>query len=682
MFLREFRNYLRSRPWHRRLMTLTLAMLVGMGAAVACYPYYRQLQRDRALLASLAQTNPIERTNLVVKAVHAAKGNPVTIQRLRDALDTHNDYQFSAIVRVLRGLGEFDEPHQPTERLDRLLVVNYELTTTAETRMRFFMPILLTDRDNPYIRRALKSSLKDLSPVIRAMAATLAAKLGDDDALRTLLKDSDPKVAARAALDAGIAGRGGLRAELVKMVDHSDVEVASAAAFAAAELQAPMTLPSFQAAIDAGKHGYAERLLWVLSQAVTSMKGQPHGETQRLRDEVLELGTKGNFLSPAGLMAAARTKSLIAPDAVRRVLDAAGKGDPNVTIAQTIAAIDAAEVLQLPVRAELYKLCEAVWNDGDDFQLLLIHAARALGRQAAMPQGDRGDTPTRHECERLLQSLARFTIEVPASAPASGPATASAPATTMAATATGQRPAATSPAPAEMVEVLGTPIPSAAAAAALWDLGAPFAEEFAREACVDENSVVGDYVVWEMAAGPRRAAAFEVALKMLPPLTAKERVYFANERAAGAMLLALSAADADQRRKAMDCVTPRLTGNEMDFVARGTYDCAALILGQNQRQDAVRMLLETGFPQRRCLTALVAAGDKQALDWLLWNPGVGPEQIAATLLLRGVQDVTDAWVQTLPHVDASAEYDLRMWQVQILRDSYVIHRATLKVGKP
>lgn len=713
MFFRESFKYLRAHPWQRRMVTMTLAMLVALGAVLFIVPYYRQRQRDQALLAELANPIAIDRLKAVYKAVRAAKDNPVTFRRLVEAIDTPNDRQFTAIVEVLRELGRFDRRSQPPERLDRLRTVEYELTQSPQSRALIYRPALLTDRDNAYLRRALKSSLADPSPELRVMAATLAAKLGGDEALRTLMKDADPKVAARAALDAGIAGRVSLRAGLVPMLDNLNPEVVSAAAFSAIQLDAPgIGHVLFFLAGRAQDADLRDRLMWLLPQlkagAFTTPASGPSAPASVgvLQERIAEARVKKAFLPGATLIAAARLNVPEAPAAIRDVLEAAGKGDAKITIAQTIAAIDAAEMLKMPVRAEVYKICESLWSPKDDFQLLLVHAARALGRQAAMPQGDRGDTPTRHECERLLQYMARFMIEVPASAPASGGAgilpsrPAGVPLGSQAsnpAEAAGRRPATTGPAasmaandgryatttmPDGAVEVLGTPIPSAAAAVALWDLNVPLAEEFVREATVDENSVVGDYVVWEMAMGSRKQAAFEVGLKMLPALATGPRVYFENERAAGAMLLALSAGDDNQRKGALDRIVPRLKSEEMDFVARGSYGCAALILGQKPQLEEVRLLLETGFPQRRCLTALLAAGDKQALDWLLWSSQHSPEQIAATWLLRGVQDVTAAWAPSLPHVDASAEYDLRMWQVQILRDAYVIHRASLKLDKP
>jgi hypothetical protein len=376
-------------------------------------------------------------------------------------------------------------------------------------------------------------------------------------------------------------------------------------------------------------------------------------------------------------------------------------------------------MLNLPCRAELYGLCQNVWNADGEFMLLLVHAARELGRQAILDQGDRPEQPTKDECIRLLQCLARFCQEVPATEPAaSAPAsrnittentesteknkvgqeespsmratsTAFAPGhtavsmstsrTAVAPTTTSTSTAATASAPAGENVELTTPVPSAAASVALWELQDPLADLFVMEATVHENVLAGDYVSWQLARGKAAARTWELALRMLPAAGAKERVYFENERAAGAMLLALSARDDAQRKQASERIGSRLDSDQMDFVVKGSYRCGLLLLGQNQWTDDVTLLLETGFPKRRSLTALLGTGDKQAADWLLWNSQLTPEQVAVTLVLRGLQDVLEVVAPTLPRIDPAANYDLRMWQLQILRDSYLIHRANMKM---
>jgi hypothetical protein len=268
---------------------------------------------------------------------------------------------------------------------------------------------------------------------------------------------------------------------------------------------------------------------------------------------------------------------------------------------------------------------------------------------------------------RLLQSLALFSMETPATNPATSPATDQA-ATTAATSASETRD-------------LTTPLPSAAAALALWELDAPLADEFVREATVNERLLVGDAIAWGLATGPRKDQTFALGLDMLPDITSSRRVYFEYERAAGAMLLALSALTDQQRQTAVARIEPRLSGEEPNYLVRGSYRCSLLILGQEQRLDDVRLLLETGLLQRRVLTALLLAGDKQALDWLLANPQIGPEQIAETLVIRGVQDVLRAAAPSLPLIDPGANIDLELWQVRILCDQYMIGRGSLKLNQ-
>ena len=252
-----------------------------------------------------------------------------------------------------------------------------------------------------------------------------------------------------------------------------------------------------------------------------------------------------------------------------------------------------------------------------------------------------------------------------------------------------------------------TPLASAAAAVALWRLSPSVSAVlpatgadtgtladllkidressayYVRAAARNNSTLAGDYIAWHIARS-RLKQAFELGLAMLPALGSALPVYNADERSAGAMLLALAAKTPPQSSTAVKRITSRLVGGpaggeDDDYVA-GAYRCALLILGEADA-ETVRALLETGeFPHRRATTALLAAGDREVLDNLLWAPRTTPEDIVFLLLHMGVAEVVAELAPELPAIDVAAEADTRRWQVKILRDYYAIRRNKIKVG--
>jgi hypothetical protein len=326
----------------------------------------------------------------------------------------------------------------------------------------------------------------------------------------------------------------------------------------------------------------------------------------------------------------------------------------------------------------VFDICLRLWNPRR-FQLTLTKAARVLGRQADLPQSD-PNVPSRQECVKLLQRRAVYEAP-PATHPATRPASAPA-----GKSATGPAPVATTSQEGVSKEPSITPVPSAAAAAALWDLQAPLADQFVRNASAAAVTLAGEYVAWHVAASSA-PGAFELGLQMLPALDAPpaSRVYNDNERSAGAVLLALSARTDSQKKLAMDRITSRLEGGplggEDDFFVIRAYWCAQLILGKSELATMVLELLDTpDFPQRRAFTALCVASRREALDWLLWDPNKTADDIGFLLMDKGLEEVLSAVAPGLPGVDDSAGDDLLAWQIRILRDSYAIHRSSLKLG--
>jgi len=197
----------------------------------------------------------------------------------------------------------------------------------------------------------------------------------------------------------------------------------------------------------------------------------------------------------------------------------------------------------------------------------------------------------------------------------------------------------------------------------------------------------GDYIAWHVACEGEPKKAFELGLSMLPGADCPPplRVYNDNERAAGAMLLALAARTARQKQIAVDRIAARLDAGEfdgeVDFYTAGAFRCALLILGRKPELAKLRALRGIGrFPRRRVMTALCAAGDREALDWLLFNKDIPPEDISSLLTGRGIGEVLQAFCPELPLVDAAAETDLRLWQVRILRHHWGVRRGDVRLG--
>jgi hypothetical protein len=219
---------------------------------------------------------------------------------------------------------------------------------------------------------------------------------------------------------------------------------------------------------------------------------------------------------------------------------------------------------------------------------------------------------------------------------------------------------------------------------ALWLLDAPGGEAVLREAAGAENIAAGTFVAWHASAAPGRA--FELGLKMLPPPGAEAalRVYNDRERASGAMMLALGARTDEQKRLAIERITSRLVGGdaggEDDPDTIAAFRCALLALGRSEHRDVVRLIRARQHLRAMVLTAMLAAGDKEALDYLLFNKYLSAEKVGDLLASEGLGDVLARFAPALPAVDAPAGGDLRLWQVMILRRCWAVRRAHVAVG--
>jgi len=326
----------------------------------------------------------------------------------------------------------------------------------------------------------------------------------------------------------------------------------------------------------------------------------------------------------------------------------------GLLVSQVHAAILAANDLKMPVRKAANDICQKLWTHRPGFRLMLTDAARLLGTQVAAPQDDEPNVPSPDECIRTLRQAVVVDYE-PTTWPASQP----------------------KPKPAR------TPLPSAAAAVALWNLDAKAAEEFIQIPAWDYVSLAGDYVAWNIGiTGSDRA--FELGLSLLPAANAPPelRVYNDDARSTGAMLLALSAATPERRKQAIARILSRLEagprGKEDSFYVLGAYQCALAILDPSATTQALS-LLETGqFSQRRAITALTLAGDFRGLDWLLWNHQVDRQDMLLLLVDEQIGEVIANCLPQLPRISPAAGGDLADWQLLRLRHAYEIRRPSLK----
>ena len=79
-----------------------------------------------------------------------------------------------------------------------------------------------------------------------------------------------------------------------------------------------------------------------------------------------------------------------------------------------------------------------------------------------------------------------------------------------------------------------------------------------------------------------------------------------------------------------------------------------------------------GYPRRETMLALLAAGDRRAMDGLLWN--LDDDELAQVLMNQNCLDVMNA-VHGLPKVDEAAFGDLLNWQMRIVRCGYALNRS-------
>ncbi len=522
----------------------------------------------------------------------------------------------------------------------------------------------------------------DPYPPVRVAASPLAARLGEDGLLEDLLADPDPRVVASAALSGGAGERHELAEAIEALLFRAVPElqqafeddgragalrdVIASCAVALAGLDAGRFSPMLCGLIrQTDDEGLAERLLLIV----------PMLDRQQAGGAVMARLHRARFAGrrPTGmeLWAAGALQLRQAGPFAMDVLRAAARREAGLLESQVLGALGLVSALRLPIRTELAELVETLWYPGRP--ALLVRLARLLGAQAGSDEYQPDGAPTREECRELLVRATQYA--------------------TVWETDEGE-------------VTLTTPMGSAAAAVALWlleptttefDLPAgttqpdepilelsvePNSAFYLREALLDEGAAAGDYVAWRIGLSGRSESA-ELDAMLLPPRGSERREYNPSVRATGALILALSASGEAQRRTVRERLAMSRPGEA--FVARAGRQCGLLIAGDRSVLPAVRELLDyPEYPAPRALLALLAAGDRQTLDWLLWDTHwrvqSTPAELADLLVAEGFDDVFWRVAPQLPRPPAEAGQAAQRWVVRWMQCVWGVRRNDLAVG--
>lgn len=722
------------------LMVLILAGLAGV-IAVPIWQDYQAIEQ-------LADDDP-ETTVEVMRWLYGrAKENPATIDRIAASLDTPDDAHFRRLVEMLRWLGAWNTDRIDPIWQDRLDQLDLARLCPAETSTRpageldilsvrqLLYDMIVRRRDNLYTRRALAISAHAPEASIRADAAMLAAILEDDYTLGVLLGDNAPAVMAAAALDAGLAGRSALTEPIADTLfrvapqyqalqarlegparkdstgpgsapasqptsipaTRPDPTSQSTSASRPAEPEMAASAPADEpdpqrrlvhlrsvisncslalALLDGPKYGpmlaqmvldcpdgpLRERLLLVLAALDSD-------DARAVLTRLIHTARWEGEIAPAMTMTvAARLQTPAAAYMAAETLRAATDPQRYVLESQAIAAIDLAAALRLPCRRAVYDMTDQLWSPRQP--ILCRRLARMLATQLRQDQGPDDDAPTPEQCRALLRHAAQFAMTPPQ----------------------------------ESLPAVTTPLPSAAAAVALW-LDEPSTREFRsaesapasapeanfvemtvqptttftlREAIAMNDSAPADYIAWAIGTSGL-TEALGLARTFLP--AAGEDLppeYNPQVRAAGAMILALAARGTDQQPAAVQRILDRR--KRESHPAWGTMTCAALMAGDDSAREPVRQLFWlTGFPTGRAVRALLIAGDGWVLDRMLLNVNWPEQDIIDLVLLEGLGGVMTRVAPALPKPSAAATGETRLWQVSLMRHTWAIRRDAIELG--
>jgi len=639
------------------LLTTSIILVSALTATAILYPPWL----DARMIEALDSSNSFARQQTIHDVARRAKFRDAMKQKLLATLDTKSDRQFFSIVSALR-LAEIKVGDQLYT--DRTTTIEFATAPDPKTKVWLLAEITNERRDNRHTRKALKVAAGSKHASVRIGAALLGAMLKDDTILGQLLGDDDTGVRGAAALDAGLAGRTELTETLKKMLGDADPTVAGNAAAGLAYMDGEKHGPQLcELLIATGDETLRQRLCHVM----TILNNDPAREAL---GKLLSGSNEKQTLSPIAILAGGKLNADGAADRIREILDTGvkeRKTDRNLVH----AAIDAADMLNIQAHDQLYKICRKYWNPDVGAEMMFISAARLLGRQSPKAANDK-------EIQQLLMGAAYYAHRQPTTGPAN--------------------------------PVQTTPVPSAAAATAVWLLNPSSDPTMKLEQVKSEPGIIeftgqrmtgarlvmdaaeasipaGDYIAWHIGHSSR-AEAFQLGLRMLPPTGAPagRSVYNENARGAGAMLLAFAAKSDEQKRIAIQRISERLNpgdthSGEDDPVLAGRYRCALLILGQTDMMQVVRdQRNNSGHAIPAAMTALILSGDSETMDYLMYNTQIPLNDIAAYVVYDGLDRVLATIAPKLPTIDTSAKVPIQLWQANIMRDYYMIHRSSLGLG--
>ncbi len=613
------------------------AIILGLIAAMIAFPYYR----DYTIIRDMGSSDEAARTDATERAMYLAERDERFRGRLYDALGTESDVRFMTIMGILSSLKNAPAPDQLY--VNRMQAIQFAHNNTIHDDFaceRILRETIISGRNDRYVREILEAAHVHASPTVRILAGTLAASLGDDKTIEKLLSDKDDTVVAAAALDAGLAGCSKLAAKTGELLAKTESPVImSDAAYAMAILDADLAGHKVCKMLAATEDDLLrDRLLHVASL----LDGD---EVRKAVFELLESAKKaGKYPSAATILAAGKLGMKQAAPYVLAVLrDVVEKKNAKLHESHVLAAIDAADRLDLPAGKELLKLIPSMWT----YEVTAVRAVELLGRQVSKLPAD--DSLRKEAVKLLRQAASQAYIEG------------------------------------------STMLPSAAAAVALWKLNEDPDDKAVRHMSASDAIVPGDYISWHLSpTAPGRA--FELGMRMLPPPLEKDvpveeqppRVHNTNERCCGAMLLGLAARTPQQKADAVARILLRTDKILItDPVEIDTLNCALLLLNAPRAdRDKVFWALMSGkFPEKRAMTALLAVGDKESLDWLLLSD-ISDDARYRFIVEHEIGDLLKSAVPQLPQIDIAAEDDLAMWQLKILCHTYAIKRESIKPGLP
>lgn len=644
--MKRYSSQAKANKLMNRILMMAVSLVIALGLILLLYPFLH----DSALIYAVTQADGGSPREINILASRA-ESSGLTRWRLERRLTSETDRVFRGAAMVLNTANLLDVPGRDVTILDRYQTLQFASTRSAIARELMMHMACGIDRNNAYRQDMATIAAEDELPSVRQLAALLAAKVGQTQVLAALMGDTEPAVRAKAYMDAAIIGAGDILLAAATDPDPSAYAYqAWAVAHATGELHSdlPATIDALTSLPDpsAEQINLLNRLIFAASEA------EADTAAVYLTHLITQYQQAGRPM-PAMLLLAGANLGLeqIAPD-VRNVLAAVEPGQ-SVPLATLTAAIAAADRLGLPVRAEMYTVVDLIWSE--QHQHLCLDAALALGRQAELDQAGR-EAPSREACVRLLQQMATWSYYEPPADDEYGPG-----------------------------RVVNSPLASAGATLALWRLDVPLSDMYVGNATTSSFTSPGDFLAWQIGReSPEEGMA--LGLRMIPALVAppEERVYNEHERAAGAMMLALSARTDEQCAQAINRINERLygttLGGEDNYRIRMIYKCALQLAGDEQYHDELRdMLPILELPRRPLLTALLGSGDRYALDWMLWNRQFNDVTVFQFLLGQQLADVLDVVTPSLPALDRAAPNTVRMFQLQILRDTYVINRATVEI---